>query len=82
MTSAKNGYNIYKVSSQKQRVLKEVKKLLDERKKKVLQAIVEEYINTAEPVSSNSLTNNYGLNYSSATIRNEMADLGKKWLLR
>ena len=29
--------------------------MLDERKKKVLQAIVEEYINTAEPVSSNSL---------------------------
>ena len=52
--------------------------MLDDRKKKVLQAIVEEYINTAEPVSSNALTNNYGLNYSSATIRNEMADLEKK----
>ena len=33
-----------------------MKKLLDERKKKVLQAIVEEYISTAEPVSSNALT--------------------------
>ena len=33
-------------------------KMLDDRKKKVLQAIVEEYINTAEPVSSNALTNN------------------------
>ena len=51
--------------------------MLEERKKKVLQAIVEEYINTAEPVSSSSLTNNYDLNYSSATIRNEMADLEK-----
>ena len=51
--------------------------MLDERKKKVLQAIVEEYINTAEPVSSNSLTNHYGLNCSSATIRNEMAELEK-----
>ena len=51
--------------------------MLDERKKKVLQAIVEEYINTAEPVSSNSLTNNHGLNCSSATIRNEMAELEK-----
>ena len=50
---------------------------LDDRKKKVLQAIVEEYVNTAEPVSSSSLTNNYDLNYSSATIRNEMADLEK-----
>ena len=55
--------------------------MLDDRKKKVLQAIVEEYINTAEPVSSNALTNNYGLNYSSATIRNEMADLEKKGYL-
>ena len=49
--------------------------MLSDRKKKVLQAIVEEYINTAEPVSSGSLAKNHGLNYSSATIRNEMADL-------
>ena len=55
--------------------------MLDERKKKVLQAIVEEYINTAEPVSSNSLITKYELNCSSATIRNEMADLEKKGLL-
>ena len=55
--------------------------MLDERKKKVLQAIVEEYINTAEPVSSNSLITKYDLNWSSATIRNEMADLEKKGLL-
>ena len=83
MTSAKNGYNIYEVSRQTIGVLKltiktkEVKKLLDDRKKKVLQAIVEEYINTAEPVSSNALTTNHGLDCSSATIRNEMADLEK-----
>ena len=50
---------------------------LDNRKKRILQAIVEEYINTAEPVSSGSITNKYGLNLSSATIRNEMADLEK-----
>ena len=55
--------------------------MLDDRKKQVLQAIVEEYINTAEPVSSNALTNHYGLKCSSATIRNEMADLEKKGLL-
>ena len=55
--------------------------MLDERKKKVLQAIIEEYISTAEPVSSNTLTNNYGLNCSSATIRNEMAELEKKGYL-
>ena len=55
--------------------------MLDERKRKVLQAIVEEYINTAEPVSSSSLTNNYGLNCSSATIRNEMSSLEKEGYL-
>ena len=55
--------------------------MLDDRKKKVLQAIVEEYINTAEQVSSNSISNKYDLNYSSATIRNEMADLDKKGYL-
>ena len=55
--------------------------MLDERKKKVLQAIVEEYINTAEPVSSNALTSNHGLECSSATIRNEMAELEKKGFL-
>ena len=49
--------------------------MLDSRKKKVLQAIVEEYINTAEPVSSNALTKHEDLKCSSATIRNEMADL-------
>ena len=55
--------------------------MLDDRKKKVLQAIVEEYINTAEPVSSNALITKYDLNCSSATIRNEMSDLEKKGLL-
>ena len=55
---------------------------MDERKKKVLQAIVEEYVNTAEPVSSNLLTQKDELNnYSSATIRNEMADLEKSGYL-
>lgn len=55
--------------------------MLDDRKKKVLQAIVEEYINTAEPVSSNALISKYDLQCSSATIRNEMSDLEKKGLL-
>ena len=35
--------------------------MLDDRKKKVLQAIVEEYINSAEPVSSNAIMNKYNL---------------------
>lgn len=51
--------------------------MLDERKKRVLQAIVEEYIKTAEPVSSNAIMNLEGLECSSATIRNEMAELEK-----
>lgn len=51
--------------------------MLNERKKRILQAIIEEYISTAEPVSSNSLVNKYGLDCSSATIRNEMANLEK-----
>lgn len=51
--------------------------MLNDRKKKVLQAIVEEYINSAEPVSSNALVKKYDLDYSSATIRNEMAELEK-----
>lgn len=58
-----------------------MKNLLDERKKKVLQAIVEEYINTAEPVSSNALTQSHGLECSSATIRNEMSELEKSGFL-
>ena len=41
--------------------------MLDSRKKRVLQAIIEEYINTAEPVSSAAITINHGLNCSSAT---------------
>ncbi len=48
---------------------------LDKRKRKVLQAIIEEYIETAEPVSSNNLVKE--LECSSATIRNEMAELEK-----
>lgn len=50
---------------------------LDERKKKILGAIVDEYIQTAEPVSSGSLLEKEYLDCSSATIRNEMAELEK-----
>ena len=54
---------------------------MDNRKKRILQAIIEEYINTAEPVSSASIVNKYGLELSSATIRNEMAELEKQGYL-
>ena len=48
---------------------------LTERKKKVLRSVVDLYIRTAEPVGSKALTELPDINYSSATIRNEMADL-------
>ena len=51
--------------------------MLDERKKRILQAIVDEYINTAEPVSSGAIVQKYNLDCSSATIRNEMVELEK-----
>ena len=48
---------------------------LTERKKKVLRSIVDLYIRTAEPVGSKAVAELPDMNYSSATIRNEMADL-------
>ncbi len=49
--------------------------LLDERKRNILKAVVDDYIATAEPVGSKALVNRYHFNVSSATIRNEMAEL-------
>ncbi|MCR4717271.1 MAG: heat-inducible transcriptional repressor HrcA [Lachnospiraceae bacterium] len=48
---------------------------LDERKRKILQAIIKTYLETGEPVGSRTISKMEGLNLSSATIRNEMADL-------
>ena len=48
---------------------------LSERKKKVLRSVVDLYIRTAEPVGSKAITELPDMNYSSATIRNEMAEL-------
>ena len=48
---------------------------LTERKKKVLRSVVDLYIRTAEPVGSKAITQLPDMQYSSATIRNEMADL-------
>lgn len=48
---------------------------LDERKLKILQAIVRNYLDTGEPVGSRTISKFTDLNLSSATIRNEMADL-------
>lgn len=48
---------------------------LDERKVKILQAVVRNYLETGEPVGSRTISKYTDLNLSSATIRNEMADL-------
>ena len=48
---------------------------MTERKKKVLRSVVDLYIRTAEPVGSKAITALPDMKYSSATIRNEMADL-------
>jgi heat shock gene repressor HrcA len=48
---------------------------MDERKIKILQAIINDYINTGEPVGSRTIAKKYDLGISSATIRNEMSDL-------
>lgn len=48
---------------------------LSERKSTILQAIINDYIATAEPIGSRTIAKKYGLGISSATIRNEMSDL-------
>ncbi len=48
---------------------------LSDRKKKVLNALVDSYINDAEPISSSAIKNNYMPDVSSATIRSELATL-------
>ncbi len=48
---------------------------LDERKVKILNAIIQNYLETGEPVGSRTISKAADLNLSSATIRNEMADL-------
>ena len=54
---------------------------LSERKKKILRAIVDSYVRTAEPVGSKAIAAMPGMDFSSATIRNEMADLTALGLL-
>ena len=55
--------------------------VLSDRKKKILRAVVERYVNTAEPVGSKVIATECNLNVSSATIRNEMAELENMGLL-
>ena len=54
---------------------------LTDRKKQILRAIVDSYIRTAEPVGSKTISQLPGMDFSPATIRNEMADLTSMGLL-
>ena len=46
--------------------------MLSDRRRKVLNALIEEYISTASPVSSRAIVGKHGLGVSSATVRNEL----------
>jgi heat-inducible transcriptional repressor len=48
---------------------------LTERQREILRIVIEEFVNTATPVSSELLVNKHKLPYSSATVRNELAEL-------
>ncbi len=50
---------------------------MDERKKKILNNLVSEYIKTGKPVGSSNIVKKYGLGVSPATVRNEMSELEK-----
>ena len=49
--------------------------VLDERKEKILNTIIKNYLETGEPVGSRTISKSEDINLSSATIRNEMSDL-------
>ena len=55
--------------------------MLDDRKLKVLYAIINSYIDSAEPIGSRTISKNFDLGVSSATIRNEMSDLEEQGFL-
>ncbi len=55
---------------------------INERKLLILKAIIDDFISTAQPVGSRTIAKNHPLGISSATIRNEMADLEDLGLLR
>ncbi|MBT1072484.1 heat-inducible transcriptional repressor HrcA [Pelotalea chapellei] len=54
---------------------------LSQRSRQILEAIVEDYIATAEPVGSSAVTRRHALTFSSATVRNVMANLEEMGLL-
>lgn len=48
---------------------------LDERKKRILESVIKDYVESAEPVGSRAIVKKHSLRISAATVRNEMADL-------
>jgi heat-inducible transcriptional repressor len=54
---------------------------ISDRQRVILSIIVEQYVSTAHPVASEQIVNNYNLNVSSATVRNDMADLERAGLI-
>lgn len=56
--------------------------MLTERKQKLLKLVVDEYVNTAQPVGSNALVEKYDIPYSPATVRNEMARLEEEGYIK
>jgi heat-inducible transcriptional repressor len=54
---------------------------LNDRERKVLEAVIQSYVETAEPVGSRTVARRFGLGVSAATIRNAMSDLEEKGLL-
>ena len=54
---------------------------LTERERRVLEAVILSYVETAQPAGSNAIARRFGLGVSSATIRNTMSDLEEKGLL-
>ncbi len=58
-----------------------IKLLLNDRKLKILEAIITDYIENAEPIGSRTIAKKYNLGISPATIRNEMSDLEELGLI-
>ena len=54
---------------------------ISQRKQEILRALVEEYIHSATPVASDTLVRKYGMNFSSATVRHELAGLEEVHLI-
>src|SRR5918999_1020377 len=54
---------------------------LSERERRVLEAVIQSYVETAEPAGSRTISRRFGLGVSPATIRNTMSDLEEKGFL-